>query len=142
MTVIPKGADVRVTGTNPVAEDVGDGTHFADHDLRRDILIHCHDNREHPSLAETSRDVRTLVWFPKIKSYIEYHINACAYCVAKRTAAAPVGSAIRTKRRLKLVEFDHKKLEASVVAATGLAAILTVVDPVVRVTMFIPVATE
>ena len=72
-----------------------------------------------------------------MKSYIEYHINSCAYCVAKRSAAAPVGSAIRTKRRLKLVEFDHKKLEASVVAATGLAAILTVVDPVARVTMFI-----
>ena len=40
------------------------------------------------------------------------------------------------------MEFDHKKLEASMVAATDLAAILTVVGPVARVTMFIPAATD
>ena len=51
VTVIPKGAAVSVTDTDLVAEDVGDGTHFADHDLRRDILIHCHHTREHPGLA-------------------------------------------------------------------------------------------
>ena len=57
VTVLPKGANVRVTDALPVSDDTGDGSHFADHDLRRDVLIHCHDNREHPSLAETSRDV-------------------------------------------------------------------------------------
>ena len=57
VTVLPKGADVRVTDALPVSDATGDGSHFADHDLRRDILIHCHANREHPSLAETSRDV-------------------------------------------------------------------------------------
>ena len=95
VTVVPKGANVRVTTAQPVADDAGDGSHFADHDLRRDILIHCHDNREHPSLAETSRDVRALIWFPKMQSYIDYHYNSCSYCVAKRTAADPVGTAIR-----------------------------------------------
>ena len=57
VTVLPKGAHVRVTDALPVSDDTGDGSHFADHDLRCDVLIHCHDNREHPSLAETSRDV-------------------------------------------------------------------------------------
>ena len=141
VTVVPKGADVRVTTAQPVADDAGDGSHFADHDLRRDILIHCHDNREHPSLAETSRDVRALIWFPKMQSYIDYHYNSCSYCVAKRTAADPVGTAIRVQRRLKMIEFDHKILEPDVVAATGCAAILTIVDVVARVTMYVPVHT-
>ena len=129
------------TTAQPVADDAGDGSHFADHDLRRDILIHCHDNREHPSLAETSCDVRALIWFPKMQSYIDYHYNSCSYCVAKRTAADPVGTAIRVQRRLKMIEFDHKILEPDVVAATGCAAILTIVDVVARVTMYVPVHT-
>ena len=66
-------------------------------------------------------------------------MDSCAYCVAKRTAATPVGVAVRTRRRLKLIEFDHKKLPLAMVAATGYAAILTVVDVVSRVTIFIPV---
>ena len=76
VTVLPKGADViiRVTDALPVSDDTGDGSHFDDHELRRNVLIHCHDNREHSSLAETSR-VRALVWFPKMQAYIECHWN-------------------------------------------------------------------
>ena len=145
VTVLPKGADVRVTDALPISDDTDDGSRFADHDLRRDILIHCHDNREHPSLAdsETSRDIRALAWFPKMQAYIDYHWNSCAYCVAKRTDAGPVGTACaaRAHRRLKMIEFDHKILEPSVVAATGCAAILTLVDVVARITMYVPVRT-
>ena len=40
-----------------------------------------------------------------------------------------------------MIEFDHKILEPDVVAATGCAAILTIVDVVARVTMYVPVHT-
>jgi len=76
-----------------------------------------------------------------MQAYIDYHWNSCAYCVAKRTAAEPVGTAVRARRRLKMIEFDHKILEPSVVAATGCAAILTLVDVVARITMYVPVRT-
>ena len=141
VTVIPKGAAVKVTDTESVTDpsDPSDGSHYADHDLRRDLLIHCHDNSDHPGLANTNLQVRSLCWFPAIGKYIQYHVDSCAYCVAKRTAATPVGVAVRTRRRLKLIEFDHKKLPPAMAAATGYAAILTVVDVVSRVTIFIPV---
>ena len=50
---VPKGADVRITTLEPIAAEVGDGDHYDDHDLRRDILMHCHDNAQHPRLADT-----------------------------------------------------------------------------------------
>ena len=139
VTVLPRGAAVQLTTTTPVSAVVGDGHHYADHDLRRDVLIHCHDNANHTSHATTSQHVRALVWFPGMRQYVKYHVDSCAYCVAARTSATPVGVAVRAARRLKLVEFDHKKLTAAAAAATGHAAVLTVVDVVSRVTMFIPV---
>ena len=142
VTVIPKGAQVKITTALPVVEGHATGNHWADHDMRRDLLIHCHDNSNHPTHADTSKRVRALVWFPHMRRYIEYHCDSCAYCVAKKKAAGAVGTAVRTKRRLKLVEFDHKILEPAVVQATGCAAILTMVDTVSRVTMFIPVKSK
>ena len=40
-TVIPKGAAVKVTDSESVTDpsDPSDGPHYADHDLRRDLLI-------------------------------------------------------------------------------------------------------
>ena len=142
VTVVPKGAQVRITTAQPVVDGHASGDHWADHDMRRDILIHCHDNSNHPRLADTSQRVRALVWFPKMRRYIDYHVDSCAYCVAKRKATTPVGSSVRAKRRLKLIEFDHKFLEPQVVDATGHAAVLTIVDTVSRVTMFIPVKSK
>ena len=46
---------------------------------------------------------------------------------------------VRCHRRLKLVEFDHKVLPITVAGNVGYAAVLTVIDVVSRVTMFIPV---
>jgi len=137
--VVPEGAEVRVSTTAPVSTEKITGKHWIDHDLRRDILIHCHDNAMHPSYPNTAKDVRALVWFPDMLKYIKYHCESCAYCVSKRKAAQPVGVAVRAKRRLKLVEFDHKTVPDEIAPALGIAAILTVVDVVSRVTMFIPV---
>ena len=83
--------------------------------------------------------IRALVWFPKMQADIDYHWNSCACCVAKHTATEPAGTAVRARRRLKMIETD-KILEPSVVAATGCAAILTLVDVVARITMYVPSA--
>ena len=142
VTVVPVGAKVQLTNVSAVTQDVGEGHHYADHDLWRDILIHCHDNQHHPSVERTNKNVRTLVWFKSMGSYIQYHCDSCAYCLAQRNTEQPVGTAVRCKRRLKLIEFDHKILNAEAAHATGCAAVLTVVDVVSRVTMFIPVVTK
>ena len=138
VTVIPAGAALQVSLVEPVT-DAGTGLHYADHDLKRDLLIHCHDNGDHPSVFTTNANVRALAWFPGMRNYIQDHCDSCAYCLAKRKAATPVGNAMRCRRRLKLVEFDHKVLPKDVADATGYDAVLSVVDVVTRVTMFVPV---
>ena len=63
VTVVPKGAAVKVTDSESVTDpsEPSDGSHYADHDLRRDLLIHCHDNSDHPGLANTNLQVRSLL---------------------------------------------------------------------------------
>ena len=142
VTVLPKGAQIKITTSTPIAIGQGDGDAWTDHDLRRDLLLMCHDNRQHTSLADTSQYVRTLAWFPKMKSYIKYHVDSCPYCVSKRKTTTPVGTAVRCARRLKMVEFDHKILDDDIKTRTGCPAVLTIVDVVSRVTMFIPVSSH
>ena len=66
VTVVPCGADVRVTTVDPISGP-GSGHHYDDHDMRRDVLIHCHDNSHHPSLLTTHTSVRSLVWFANMQ---------------------------------------------------------------------------
>ena len=67
------------------------------------------------------------------------HWETCAYCLAARTARATVGDAVHAVHRFRLVEIDHKILDAEVAAATGCDAILTMVDDVSKLTLFVPV---
>ena len=80
VTVVPTGARVNVTDAEPVVDpsDNVDGQHYADHDLRRDLLIHCHDNSDHPGLSNTNIQVHALCWFPSMGKYIKYHCAAAA----------------------------------------------------------------
>ena len=139
--VIPMGADVRITCLTPIVEDSPTGHHWIDHDLRRDILLHVHDNARHPSNEATHRDVRALCWFPRMHQYVEDHCRTCSYCLASTTTVNAVGTAVRTRRRFKLIEVDHKILATDVAQRTKHAAVLTLVDVVSRLTMFIPVQT-
>ena len=62
VTAVLTGARVKVTDAESVIDpsDDADGQHYADHDLRRDLLIHCHNNSDHPGLSNTNIQVRAL----------------------------------------------------------------------------------
>ena len=77
-----------------------------------------------------------------MRKYIQDHVDSCSYCVAKSSTATPVDIAVRVKRRLKLIEIDHKIIPADLTAKIGIGAILTIVDVVSRCTMFVPVPNE
>jgi len=137
--VIPKGADIQVTTTEPVVADSTDTDHYMHHDLRCDICIHCHDNANHASLADTESAIRAMCWFPKMGHYVKYHWDSCSYCVAKRKGVSGVGTAVRAARRLKVIQFDFKVLDDVLKASTGRPAVLTMVDSSTGFTKFIPV---
>ena len=83
-----------------------------------------------PQLGPNQQELRALVWFRGMAPYTQYHVDSCALCLARRTTEEPVGIAVRCKRRLQMLQFDHKKLTDAQAAATQHAAILTAVDPV------------
>ena len=138
--VIPRGAAVQIT-TNPRITDGGDGSHYQDHDLRRDLILHCHDNAQHPGLERTQSNLRALAWWPLMLADVETHWKTCSYCLAARTTRNAVGDAVHAAHRFHMIEIDHKILDADTASATGYAAILTMVDDVSKLTLFTPVLT-
>ena len=138
--VIPRGADVRIT-KNPPITDAGDGRHYMDHDLRNDILLHVHDNAHHCNIQRTQDNLRSIAWWPNSRMDVDTHVKTCTYCTAALTSHTPVGDSVHAKHRFRLIEIDHKILDASTAAATGCAAILTMLDDVSKLTLFIPVPT-
>ena len=138
--VIPRGAEVRIT-TNPPITDGATGTHYQDHDLRCDLMLHTHDNAQHPGLERSQANLKALAWWPLMLADVETHWNSCAYCLAARDTRAAVGDAVHAAERFRLVEIDHKILDADTASATGYAAILTMIDDVSKLTLFTPVET-
>ena len=138
--VIPRGAMVQVT-TNPPITVGGDGGHYQDHDLRQDLILHCHDNAMHPGLERTQNNLKALAWWPLMLADVETHWQTCAYCLAARETRSAVGDAVHAAHRFHMIEVDHKILDGDTASATGYAAILTMVDDVSKLTLFTPVPT-
>ena len=138
--VIPRGVMVQIT-TNPPITDGGDGEHYQDHDLRRDLILHCHDNAQHPGLERTQNNLKALAWWPLMLADVDTHWKTCAYCLAARDTRSAVGDAVHAAHRFHMIEIDHKILDADTASATGYAAILTMVDDVSKLTLFTPVLT-
>ena len=66
MTVIPDMAQVQITNLESITEkgEMEEG-HYMNHDLKLDVLLLAHNCAQHPSLAQTTRNVVTVAtdWF-------------------------------------------------------------------------------
>ena len=65
------------------------------------------------------------------------HVKTCTYYTATLTSHTPVGDSVHAKHRFRLIEIDHKILDASTATATGCAVILTMLDDVSKLTLFV-----
>ena len=97
--VIPRGVMVQIT-INPPITDGGDGEHYQDHDLRRDLILHCHDNAQHPGLERTQNNLKALAWWPLMLADVDTHWKTCAYCLAARDTRSAVGDAVHARMLL------------------------------------------
>ena len=90
--MVPVGAMVRVTSAKEV---VGEEfmMEYEIVDLRKDILLHCHDNNGHPALGETLEQVRSLAHWQGLvgpasaAGSAAAHIAECAQCIARDSEA-------------------------------------------------------
>ena len=141
VTVIPDLARVKITSTESIVDDsLMEKGHHMNHDLRMDVLMLSHNCAQHPSLAQTIRNVAATAWFPGIKSYVADYYNSCTICLPKRDAHRSVGISIMAARRFKVIQIDHKILDGDIAKATGIPAILTIICMATRMAIYIPVS--
>ena len=74
-----------------VAEDDMEKGHYMNHDLKMDILMMAHNCAHHPSIAQTTRNVAALAWFPGVKTYTTEYFDSCSICLPRRKAHRSVG---------------------------------------------------
>jgi len=142
--LVPEGAMVRITTNMELqgaSERTESGHGWATVDLKRDILLFSHDNRSHTKVQGTMEMVRMLCWFPSVIHAVGAHIDRCAYCLEKATAAAAVGIGILSLKRGSVAQADHRVLTNREKEATGgkYDAVLTVVDIATRWTLYVAV---
>ena len=89
---MPAGAKARITSGDAGSAKADATKDWEKVDLKRDILLFCHDNTQHPQLAETLRDVRQLVWFPGMVTYVRHHWDSCVHCLHIRKGTDLVGT--------------------------------------------------
>lgn len=108
VTVVPSIAMVKVTNVEAIIEDdeMEEG-HYMTHDLKQDILLLSHNCAQHPSLAQTIKNVASVAWFIDMKTRIPEYFNSCTICLPRRTAHRTVGVSIMAARRYKAIQIDH-----------------------------------
>jgi hypothetical protein len=86
--LVPRGARARVTVAEAVVDEEEE-EQYEMLDLRRDLLLHCHDNEGHPQLGETIAAVKSMAYWGSLVGAAETHgsaaahLAACAHCSAK-----------------------------------------------------------
>jgi hypothetical protein len=142
--VVPDGAEVRITTASMDESEEALREHeWLRIDLRRDILLFCHDNVPgHRDFVETLRAVREFMWFPQMLTYVREHWEMCAHCLERRRGAVSVGTGIGTYRRAAVVQGDHKVLTKEEALLAGYVAVLTLVCVATRFTIYIAVKSQ
>ena len=142
VTVMPSMAMVRLTTMDSIiAQEEMEAGHYMTHDLRFDVMLLSHNCAQHPSLAQTLRNVAAIAWWPEIKVDIGHFYNSCSLCLPKRKAHRAVGISVMAAERFKAVQMDFKILDGDIAAASGYSAILTIICMATRIAMYIPVHT-
>ena len=135
-------AMVRLTTMDTIiAQEEMEAGHYMTHDLRFDVMLMAHNCAQHPSLAQTLRNVAAIAWWPEIKVDISHFYNSCSLCLPKRKAHRAVGISVMAAERFKAVQMDFKILDGDIAAASGFPAILTIICMATRIAMYIPVKT-
>lgn len=78
---------------------------------RKYVLVRAHDNAGHFGMEKTLEIIRRTYWFPKMREYVKYHLQACLECIFNKNAAGKkegICRPIRPERRpFQKVFIDH-----------------------------------
>jgi hypothetical protein len=138
--LVPAGAMVRVT-TAAAVVDAEEATEYEMLDLRRDLLLHCHDNAGHPRPGPTLTAVKLLAYWPTMgvkggKDSVQRHWDLCAHCTSMAELVEEHGLGVESTRRMEVLMIDHMILTDEHAAEAGAIGSLTMVDLASRMGIF------
>jgi hypothetical protein len=135
--LVPKNAQVRLTTAALVHDtEVERENDWLKVDLRRSIVLLCHDDAHHPGIKETLRSVRQLVYWHGMVTDIRSHYDQCADCLEERKGAEEVGTGIVAAGRMDVVMLDHVVLTEDRAKLAEVPVILTMMDVATRTSVF------
>ena len=108
----------------------------AEMDLRKDIILMCHDMAQHPKMAPTLHAVKAMASWIGQRSQVRDHIDSCADCLEERKAVAEIGAGIVSAGRGDVIQMDHYVLSKDEAALAGVPVVLTICDVATRATEF------
>lgn len=144
--LVPSGADVRVTTAEEVV-DREEAREWEVVDLRRDLLMACHDNAGHPKHGATLTALKSMAYWPTMavrtgKDSVQRHLDLCAHCTAHQRMTEAVGLGVEELRRMWVVVIDHMILEDDQARMAGCIGVLSAVDVATRVGIFVAVQSQ
>ena len=136
--LVPKDAKVRLTTAALVHDtEVEDDHEWLKVDLRRSVVLLCHDDAHHPGIKETLRSVRQIVYWHGMVEHVRAHCEQCADCLEERKGSEEVGTGIVSAARMDVVMMDHVVLTEERSKLSKTPVVLTMMDVATRTSMFI-----
>ena len=144
--MVPEGAMVRITAAPDVVRP-GMAAEYEKVDLRRDLILHCHDNAGHMAQRDTVLAVKALAYWgaisksAQVKDSVAAHIDQCAHCISRQANKEEHGLGIDTMERMKVIQLDHMILTDEEAVLAGCIGSLQIIDVATRIGVFCAAAT-
>ena len=138
VVVVPKAVKLKVSSAEDLYTDDEKSPAWmrAEMDLRKDIILMCHDMAQHPKIAPTLHAVKAMASWIGQRSQVREHIDSCADCLEERKAVAEIGAGIVSAARGDVIQMDHYVLSKDEAALAGVPVVLTICDVATRATEF------
>ena len=130
VVVVPKGVKLKVSNAEDHVQWRRQKPAWmeAEMDLRKDIIMMCHDMAHHPKRAPITacREAHGHLDWQRIQ--VREHIDSCADCLEERKAVAEIGAGIVAAGRGDVMQMDHYVLSKDEAAMAGVPVVLTICD--------------
>ena len=137
---VPANAMVRATRAKEIVT-VGEAKDYEMVDMRRNIVLVCHDNAQHPGLGRTLAAIRSVAYWSTIagkedEDSVQKHIIMCAHYISVSEKAAEHGLGVDTIRRADVIQIDNFILEDGQKELAGCIGALSIVDVTTRLAVY------
>ena len=120
---------------------VGEAEDYEMVDMRRYLVLMCHDNAQHPGLGRTLAAIRSVAYWSTMarkedRDSVQKHISMCAHCISVSEKATEHGLGIVIVRRADVIQVDHFILDDDQKELAGCIGALSIEDVATRFAVY------